>query len=53
MDVCLQKFDGRSRMTSFASVEIHATAVDTNEDAPCYRVFIHRGVLERRDKVKW
>jgi hypothetical protein len=43
----LKKFDKMSKLTSFASIEIHVAMKD---DVPQYRVFVHRGHLERKDK---
>ena len=43
-----QKFDSRTRLTSFVAMEIHVTP---SNECPLYRVFVHKGFLERKSKV--
>ena len=46
----LQKFDTRSLVTSFASLEIHVVLVQGGGRS-LYRVFSHTGTLQKKDEV--
>ena len=47
----LQKFDGRSQLTTFASLEIHVVMDHDDVSSSHYRIFLHDGTLEKKDKV--
>ena len=49
--VFIQKFDSKSRMTSFCCLEIHVVSSATGAEEPQSRVFVHSGVLERKATV--
>lgn len=49
--VFIQKFDSKSRMTSFCCLEIHVVPSATGVEEPQSRVFMHSGVLERKATV--
>ena len=46
----MQRFDARTQLTSFVCLEIHVSA-SPGQNTPLYRVFCHRGVLEKKEKV--
>ena len=51
MILLLQKFDGRSQLTTFTSLEIHVVMDHDDVSSSHYRIFLHDGTLEKKDKV--
>jgi len=48
----LQRFDSHSQLTTFTSVEIHVI-MGQEDTSSRYRIFLHNGTLEKKDKVKF
>jgi len=45
-----QRFDSRSQLTTFTSLEIHVV-MGQDDILSHYRIFLHNGTLEKKDKV--
>ena len=48
----LRKFDSKSRLTTFCCLEIHVGEGGKERDKVLsFRIFIHSGILEKKEKV--